>query len=329
MVARAAKTLLQYLRAPAARSADEFGDAIQQEIAFHIGERARAYMADGMSEDDAQRAALERFGDASRIAAECHLAAVGGLAFWHRIHLLATAALAIAVAILWLTAPASNEAQLATQPELPPGIVTMLNNDWSGDIAGQILNERAEPVDDARVLVVVKAWPDHSYFQRAYTARTDANGRFLIEDVHPVNEHYEVQIAAVADNRVLKSAYYTRSNGTLEPVLFQLPPSAGLVLQFEDENGGVLPTVEVLPQARIEVGGAEHLVYFDSAQSLVRRTDTRGRVELPYYQPGDTASILLRSSRGDWVPREVIVPVAGEVAKIRASLVKQENPEET
>ena len=324
-----ARTLLQYLRAPAARSADEFGDAIQQEIAFHLGERARAYMADGMSEDEAHRAALARFGDASRIAAECHLAAVGGLAFWHRIHLLATAVLTVAVAILWFTAATSNNDQLVSEPDLPPGIATMLNNDWSGDITGQILNERAEPVNNARVLVVVKAWPDHSYFQRAYTARTDANGRFLIEDVHPVNEQYEVQIAAVADNRALKSAYYTRSNGTLEPVLFELPPSAGLVLQFEDESGGVLPTVEVLPHGRLEVGGAEHLIYFDSAQSLKRRTDSRGRVELPYFQPGDTASILLRTSQGRWEPREVTVPEAGGVAKIRASRVAHRKPEET
>ena len=78
MSVTAVKTFFQYLHTPAARSAEEFGDAIQQEIAFHIAERAQAYQADGMSEEDAARAALERFGDASRVAAECHRAAVGG-----------------------------------------------------------------------------------------------------------------------------------------------------------------------------------------------------------------------------------------------------------
>jgi YD repeat-containing protein len=81
-----------------------------------------------------------------------------------------------------------------------------------------------------------------------------------------------------------------------------------------------LPNVEVLPQSRIEASGTRHLIYFDSAQSLVSHTDNTGRVELPYFQPGDTAGVLLRTPNGDWQPHDVKVPPAGQTATIRASL---------
>lgn len=329
MIGSMLKTLLRYLHSPPARSAEEFGDAIEQELAFHIAERIREYMAEGLSEQDAKRAALMRFGDASRVAAECHAAAVGGLALWHRLHLAMTAALAIAVGVLWFTSRRSGEDPLALASQLPPGIASMLDNDWTGDITGQILDEHEQPIDNASVLVVVKTWPDQSYFQRAYTAITDAQGRFLIEDVHPVNERYAVQIAAVAENRVLKSSYHRRRTGRLEPVVFKLPPSSGFALQVEAQRGGTLTGVEVLPHSRVEVGGTEHLVYFDSAQSLVRRTDGEGRVELPYFQPGDTATVLLRIHEGDWESRDIIVPAAGEAATIRASLGDEDDFEES
>jgi hypothetical protein len=100
VIRRLLKTLLQYIQAPAARSAGEFGNAIEEELTFHIGERTRELVEGGMSEEDAKRAAIARFGDPSRVAAECHATVVGGLAMWHRLHLAMTALLAVAVMAL-------------------------------------------------------------------------------------------------------------------------------------------------------------------------------------------------------------------------------------
>jgi hypothetical protein len=311
VIGHALKTLLRYLRTPAARSAEEFGDSIEVELAFHISECSQEYVANGMSPKDARRAALKRFGPPSRVAAECHAAAVDGLAWWHRLHLAMTAALFVAVGVLWFTST-----RLAFK--VPPGIMSMLDHDWTGDVTGQILDENGRPIVGAHVLVVVKTWPDQSYFQRAYAALSNGEGRFLIENVHPVNERFEVQIAALADSRVFKSSYSTHSSGVLEPVVLALPPSSGFALQVETAQGGTLAGVEVLPHSRVEPDGAEHLVYFDSAQSFVRRTDSHGRVELPYFTPGDTASVLIRAPKGEWQSRELLVPAAGEVATVRA-----------
>lgn len=329
MIGHAFKTLLSYLRAPARRTAEEFGDAIEEEIAFHVAERTREYVAQGLPEDEAKRQALARFGDASRVAAECHTASISGLVVWHRFHLAATAALTVAVALLWFKAFGPSHDGRLSLSQLPPGIASMLDNDWTGDIAGRILDERQQPLADAHVLVVVKTWPDGSYFQRAYSAVSDIDGRFRIDDVHPVNERFEVQIAAIAENRVLKSSYHSRTLGTLEPVVLELPPSSAFMLQVESNTGAALSGIEVLPHRRIETSGARHLVYFDSAQALRRQTDGAGRVLLSYFQPGEKGTVLIRTSPEDWESRDFTVPRAGETVTIHVTLKTENEAEET
>ena len=328
MIAHAIQSFLQYLRTPAVRSVEEFGDAIEEEIAFHVTERTRDYMAQGMSEDEAQRAAHAKFGNPSRVAAECHAAAIGAPVLWHRLHLALTTALTAAVMTIGFTSRSTGAAQNAIVQNLPSGIASMLDNDWTGSITGQIVDEQKQPIQQARVLVTVKTWPDGSYFQRAYTATTDANGGFLIQCVYPVNERYEVQIAAVAPGRALKSSYHGECRGVLEPVRLELPPASGLVLNIQSDEGTILTGVEVIPTSRVQTDGASHQVYFDSAQSLVQTTDNHGSVQLPYFQPGDTASLLLRTTNGDWQPYEVDVPTSGNIVTIRISSIPENHSRE-
>jgi hypothetical protein len=176
------------------------------------------------------------------------------------------------------------------------------------------------------VLAVVKTWPDESYFQRAYAAVTDDRGQFLIENVHPVNARYAVQIAVIAEHRVLQSTYTLRPGGEFDPVRFELPPSVDFALQVESSRGDSLAGVEILPHGRLAADGSEHHVYFDSAQPLIRRTDEQGRVRLPYFQPGETATVLLRTQNSEWQPRDIVVPRSGDVARIRASLDELNHP---
>ena len=326
MLTQTLHALRHYLRTPAAWSAERFGDEIEDEIAFHLTERTRDLIAEGFSEEEAKQAALTQFGDAARIAAECHAGAVGGLALWHRLHLAMTVALAVAVGALWFSL---HPTMLDLSEQLPTALASMVDNDWTGDVTGRILDDQGRAISNAHVLVVVKTWPDGSYFQRAYTAITDASGGFLVEDVHPLDELYEVQIAAVADHRVLKSAYLSHKNGALAPIVFQLPPSQGFALRVEASRGESLAGIEVLPHGRIEEGGDTHVVYFDSAQQIIRRTDRDGRVELPYFQPGDTATVMLRAPEGEWVSRDVVVPAHGRVATIRTSLHQTSAPEDS
>lgn len=329
MIYRVLRGLFGYLRAPAARSAEAFGDAIEEEIAFHIDARTREYIAKGMPEEEAKRAAVQQFGNPARIAVECHAGAIGGLILWHRLHLTLTAILVLAVGWLWWTSAGTRAANRMLSLQVPPGIASMLDNDWTGDVTGQIVDDRGQPIENAHVLVVVKTWPDQSYFQRAYTGISDQTGKFVIPDVHPLDERYEVQIAAVADGRALTSSYHSCEKGSLEPVVLKLSPSSGFAVQVESDSGVKLTDVEVLPRGRVAANGTEHIIYFDSAQCLVRKTDDHGRADLPYFQAGDTANFQLRTAKGKWKSHDVKVPAVGEIVKIRVSLAAEDRSKES
>ncbi len=154
------------------------------------------------------------------------------------------------------------------------------------------------------------------------------DGRFRIDDVYPSNDRFAVQATAVADHRELKSTYQQQDGGELAALEFDLPRSPDFDLQVEAEAGDALAGIEILPHGRVEATGAEHVVYFDSARPIVRRTDRNGRVQLPYYQPGDRATVLLRGPNGEWESRDLVVPPAGQVATIHVSMNNDRNPGE-
>ncbi|WP_010587262.1 carboxypeptidase-like regulatory domain-containing protein [Schlesneria paludicola] len=330
MIPKLISNLFDYLRTPAARSAQEFGDAIEDEIAFHLAERTDENVARGMSPEQARREAMASFGDASKIAAQCHREAVHSLALWHRVHLGMTACLAVSVAALWFGA-SKRALRVPTLElaQLPPGIATMLAHDWTGDLTGRIVDEEGRPIPNAQVLAVVKTWPDQSYFQRAFVTATNAGGQFSIENVHPIDELYECQLAVIAEKRLLKSAYYGNQHGTFTPVTLQLPPASSLTLRVESDRGETLAGVDVLPHRRVEPGGEQHQVYFDSAQSIISQTDREGCATLPYFSSGDIATVLLRGKTGEWQTHDVTVPAAGETITIRMMSVPASPSEES
>jgi hypothetical protein len=238
-------------------------------------------------------AAVQQFGDVEAAVRGCAATAATGHARLHRAHLAVTALSLVAVGALgarmWMNPPG----------EPAPG---------DGDISGQVLDEQARPVANAHVLAVVKTWPKQSYRQLAYVAITRADGTFEIANVYPTDEKYAVQIAVVADGKRLESSYVNLRKGPLEPVNFQLTSTPPLTVRFETADGRPLEGVDVFPSERVEAGGARHIVYFCSGGPVVQRSDSAGRVSLPYFSPGDAASLYVRTPGGEWNVREMAVP---------------------
>jgi len=56
----------------------------------------------------------------------------------------------------------------------------------------------------------------------------------------------------------------------------------------------------VFPFERIPSDGARHMVYFCSGGPVVKRSDGQGRVSLPYFSSGDSATIYMRMPGGEW-----------------------------
>ena len=263
MIGSRSKTLLRYLRMPATRSADDFAASITAELAFHLAERTQEFIDQGMTLDAARAAALERFGSPARIAAECHAGSLRGLSFWHRLHLASTVVLALMVAARSRHAWRSLDATRNLASHVPPGIFTMLAHDWTGDVGpdreGQRPAHRGSSCAGRGQSLAGRV----VFSTRVYGAVSDTKGRFLIENVHPIDERYAVQIAAIVDNRVIKSSYARRDGGVLEPIVLSLLAAPDLALQVEALDGSTLSGVEVLPHGRVEAGGSEHSVYFD------------------------------------------------------------------
>jgi len=296
--------IARYLRNPSGVP-EEAARSIQEEIEFHLGESLREGVEDGLGVDESRRQTLARFGDIDAAYRDCTYAVAEGFVRCHRFHLALTAGLLVAVGALGALAWMRADRQSAVSAGL------------NGDIEGRVVDEGSQPIEAAHVLAVVKTWPPGGFRQQAYTVATRSDGSFAIADVLPAEEEYEVQIAVVASGRVLESSYIDRLRGPMPRAEFRLAPSAPVAVRFEAADGQPLSGVEVFPFQRVERGGADHQVYFCSAEPVTRRSGATGEVSLPYFSPGDNATVYLRTPGGEWDTRAFAVPEDRQVVVIK------------
>ncbi|BBO34532.1 carboxypeptidase-like regulatory domain-containing protein [Lacipirellula parvula] len=277
---------------------DRVSDSIRDEIAFHLTETAARQAELGVSADEARRSAVERFGDVTGVIRECAADSAETHSRWHRRHLALTALLIAGAAALGAWSYRALNA--------PPWV-------GDGDLVGQVVDEMGKPISGAHVLAVVKTWPQQAFRQLAYTAITGADGMYHIENVYPLDEKYAVQIAVIADERLLKSNYIDPRDGQLDPVDFKLQRTTPLAVRFESSAGQPAVGVHVFPFARIDTSGQRHAVYFCSAAPIVRESNAEGRVALPYFAPGDRAALYIRQATGEWETHNASIDDSGEV----------------
>lgn len=103
-----------FARSPDARPLPEIAADIDEELAFHVEESARALTEEGLDADSARAEALRRFGDYGRIRRECARTQMGERVMLQRIQLVLTAVLILAVVVLvW----SNHETRAAMQAE--------------------------------------------------------------------------------------------------------------------------------------------------------------------------------------------------------------------
>lgn len=110
-----------FARSPDARPLAEIAADIDDELAFHVEESARALGAEGLDAGSARAEALRRFGDYGRIRRECARTQMGERVMLQRVQLVLTATLVVAVAFMVFTARESRaalEAERAARMEL-------------------------------------------------------------------------------------------------------------------------------------------------------------------------------------------------------------------
>lgn len=371
MIGRRLVALLQYLRTPPGAVSKEIRHSIQDEIEFHLQESLREHLESGMTHTTAQRATRERFGYVGRAVRGCCDVSLADQRLFHRLHLLFTTCLAIAmIAIVFRgdadrgtsdrqtshrptshgqgshgqgsygqpPAPADNFAasshapaqpgtadsttlQAVSQPgvELREAILTASDEraTATGDIRGTVFDDQSEPIGSVHILAVVKTWPPNGYRQQAYMTTTDSRGQFTIEKVYPTGQKYEVQIAAIADGRLLESTYLSKDGAVLDPVTFRLESTASFAVRFMTADGQPVAGVEAFPHRRTDAEGDDHLVYFQGSDPIVQRSNAEGVVRLPYFQPGDSATVYVRFPDEDWQTRDLVIPSDQQVVLLQ------------
>lgn len=302
---RIVNSILDYVKTPVARQLNQTQAEIEEELNFHLRSRTDEYHAHGMSVSDSSTAAVDRFGDINRIASECRKES-STLPIWtHRVHLALTAGLMIVATLLMFDVVRSRNV-LARQ-EIR-----------EGDLGGVVLDEHGRPLIDAHVMVAIKWWPDNGFRQQCYMTRTDARGSFSIDDVYPAGTKHELQVAAIADGHLLTSQYITDQARSLNALSLRLARStARLTLQFQSTDGEPIAGVATFPHRRVEAAGDDHMVYFQSADRIVKQSDQSGKIELSHFQSGDLATVFVRFPKDDdWQTREIVVPESESVVVI-------------
>jgi len=309
MVTRWVSILWKYLTTPPSSLASGISRSLQDEIEFHLQQSVADHVECGLSHQEAQQAASQNFGSVETSLRDCYSVHLRDQAVCHRLHLLLTAVLLMAVGFLAAGPFKASSVPATADVSFAP----------SGDIVGQVLDENSQPIENAHVLAVVKTWPPNGYRQQAYMTTTTPEGRFSVDDVYPLQQPYEVQIAALADGHLLHSEYVTNeTGGPLTPVGFQLESTVLFELRIEDQDGSPIAGVEAFPFRRSGDGDHEHVVYFQSADPIIRRSDNDGLLRLPYFEPGDRATIYLRAPGAEWETREIVVPTDGGVMVLQA-----------
>ena len=306
------RTFLDYLRTPPAAESAKIHDEIREEIEFHLTSSFQENQNAGFDYQDSEKLALQRFGDVSSVVKQCSNIASTRSKLVHRIHVIATTGLVLAVGFLgW-----SVIRNIDQDPIRNLTATGYTFEETSGDITGSVSNNVGSVIRNAQVLAVVKTWPPNGYRQQLYMTSTTDDGSFEIPDVYAPEHNYEVSISVIADGHLLNSKYQDMTKGNLAPFEFQVRKTEQFELKFESSEGQPLEGVCAFPCGRTELDGTSHVVYFSNNSPIVQRSNLAGKVSMPHFLPGEKAMFYVRFPDHEWETKEFTVPHANQIVVV-------------
>jgi hypothetical protein len=304
----------------------ELDESIDEELMFHLRSLIDENLAKGMPADAAWHQAQTRFGSLRRYADECgrifqrsrfttqKFCAVGLLMLIGFVGWMAIEVRALRQAELLVYANAQRQAANAQQQA------------ERGDLEGVVVDRRGRPLSDAKVLVVLKTWPEGWYRQEDFATTSDSEGRFRLAKLLPTDGHREVLVAAVKDGHALTSTYQTKCSGeppTTEPIVLKLEDAVDLTVFVHDRAGRPVAQAAVVPEFRRTSGGQEHLVYLQASEPIQAVSNPDGRVGLGCLQRGDEAVMWIKVPGGDWERRDITISNDSDVITLSSDELAQ------
>ena len=184
------------------------------------------------------------------------------------------------------------------------------------------MNQRNEPVAEAKALVILKTWPNNQYRQDDFSAETDAHGKFTLKQLIPDQGQCALHVAVLKPGYTLATSYQLRKQGdqvALDKPTLELDEAVAMKLVVHDALGQPIPGAHVIPAARRAANGTDHVVYFQGAKPVEAVTDANGRAPMGYFQRGDQAKVFLQVPGQDWKEYSVVVPQTGDTMVISAN----------
>ncbi|HWB11107.1 MAG TPA: permease prefix domain 1-containing protein [Pirellulales bacterium] len=309
---------------------------IDEELMFHFRLLVDENRARGMSDDDAWRAAQNRFGSIKHYSDECRRVVLG---VHPMLQNLSTAGvLVLALVVCWLFTEVRSLRQAAATPPARPQQTARLAQKTGDtakagreaaakklhDVAGTVVDHDGKPLADVHVLVILKTWPNNRYRQQDFADKTDKEGRFQFKNLVPAAGQRAVHLALVKEGYALKSTYELKKAGEpleTDALKLQLDDAVPMKLTVRDAKGRPAAKAQVMPFQRKTAAGEEHGVYFQAAEPIQAVADAQGQIPAGFFQRGDQAEIYVRLPGKEWEQLSVTIPQEGDSIEVTSAEV--------
>lgn len=298
------------------RTAAACGAELTDELMFHFRSLVIEKVDSGLPVAAAWNQAEEQFGPVRRYEERCREQLLADRILKER--LAVGAVMAIAVVAAWgaFYRPSIGESsplRAGVALLAPAGAVEAAADPASDshDFTGTVQDSKGQPLADARLLVILKTWPNGRYQQADLSATSDKEGRFQFADLVPKNSQYAIHCTALKDGYAFRSNYQLDDKAPFSKpknLTLKLDSAVDLNFVIQDAAGKPIAGASVAPRSR-KHGKTEHLIYFQGSEDTWRTTDVEGRANLKCFQAGDKTTVAFRAAEGgEWTEQEIVVP---------------------
>jgi len=313
------------------------GGDVNDELMFHFRGLVNDRLAEGLPFEAAWERAEQQFGSVRRYDSECRALDAAQRFNWRPLLLLVSLGV---VAWAWWSAvelpgrrlgselrllrqevQALRDVQLA-RTERPSESPVPPQTPAPVDLAGAVEGADGKPLTEATILVILKTWPGGRYRQEAFTATTDADGRFQLPHLVPMDGQYAILVAALKDGFAFKSTYQLKRGQPVaqpDPIVLTLEQASHVTVVLRDADGQPIADALVAPSERKSRQGEDHLIYFQGSEPARRTTDAQGRVRLDCFLAGDQAEIYVQLPGDNWNSRRFEISGDDSVVELAAS----------
>lgn len=303
--------------------------AIDEELMFHLRALLDDQVAQGVSPDEAWNRAQERFGSLRHYSDTCRREARGEQTLW-RACVVAGMALIVGLGAwllvelrdlrrqqaVWHAAAESAAIEAAARHAQPQATEMTVEPRTNRDVVGTVLDHNGNPLAEAKLLVILKTWPNGRFQQQDFAAESDAQGNFRLTGLIPERGQYAVLVSAVKNGFALASKYDVVEEDAVsnqESIKLVLEEAVPVTLVVQDEAGRPIPNARIAPASRHSSAGEEHLIYWMASTPVQTLSDATGRVELDCFRQDDQAEIYLQLPGHDWEERAFRVVEKDEI----------------